>query len=350
MLSTALGFKRITRLPGFLGENLGNSSGIPPIPPPAPSPGPLDFASSEMGITVFETPFDVAESDIVLGLSFTYTGNPVFTITHEGEPLTATVALNSVKNVGSLVAIGTGLTVETGNLRIEVSGGTIGLPFGRVNEIGFTPEVVSTRTVSENLYSTTVNHGGTGRIYAVATSDWLYYEPRFSGIARKTWRTDVGGDEVSCTPPTESLGWENDGGSWSHTVAQATTTNVFEVDGSPVPVNGFFKASGIDFDNADQTRNTRIIWHGPNPNPPYSFGTATGNVFVAKSTQNAPTSGFQIQTQGIQNWGEISFHGPNAANLSGGIASGDNVSSFFYSNEANKETAIASICIKVAGT
>lgn len=104
--------------------------GIPPL-----VPGPLEVVERFPGsFTNFKRPFGLASDAAVVGFACVYTGNPVITITHGGEPLTI-VAQTRVNNTLTLLAVGTDLTMEVADLEIAVTGGTLNGGVLRINEM-----------------------------------------------------------------------------------------------------------------------------------------------------------------------------------------------------------------------
>lgn len=102
--------------------------------PPGPM-GPLDFVASELNsFTNFSRAYDLAAPSAVLGFACYYEGDPVISIAHGGEPLTIIHQERGVK-ILSLIAAGTGLTVESANLTITATGGSLHGGALRINEM-----------------------------------------------------------------------------------------------------------------------------------------------------------------------------------------------------------------------
>lgn len=196
----------------------GNKGGTPPIPPGPPAPGPLEWASLEDGLTSYTKQFGLAEPQAVVGMAFHYTGTPTFTVTHGGEPLVVHVALNSTGMVGSLLALGRDLTVETANLVISCTGGAFGGIRGRINEIPYDfMEVwedsdVGTGTTSQPL------SGPEAHIFAVGTSYGNHSNPGvFVNLTRRSWGYAVSGVPIMISStPGDMNGWTNNSGVWTH--------------------------------------------------------------------------------------------------------------------------------------
>lgn len=115
--------------------------------PPPPVPGPLDVVVSENnGFTNFSQEFDLATDSVILGLACAFTGNPVITIAHGGEPLTIVNRIESGETSGkrwlSLLAVGKGLTIGVDELTVTATGGQLHGGALRINEMATigTPE------------------------------------------------------------------------------------------------------------------------------------------------------------------------------------------------------------------
>lgn len=120
-------------------DGMGNSQSalaVSGIEPPEPiQPGPLDYADPRMGaFTDFTREFGLASETAVMGFVCDYTGNPVITITHGGEPLTI-LRQERFNGILALIAAGTGLTVEVAELNISASGGELNGGAFRINEV-----------------------------------------------------------------------------------------------------------------------------------------------------------------------------------------------------------------------
>lgn len=98
--------------------------------------GPLDYNSTELGaFNDFSREFDLATDAAILGMAAYYTGDPVITIEHGGDPLTVVHMEKNANGMLSLVAAGRGLTAEVANLTIKVTGGSVGGGAFRINEM-----------------------------------------------------------------------------------------------------------------------------------------------------------------------------------------------------------------------
>lgn len=98
--------------------------------------GPLDYADYTLGaFNDFSRNFDLASSSAVLGMVAHYTGDPVISIAHGGEPLTIVSQNRYTDTIMTLIAVGTGLTVESAPLTINVTGGSVGGGAIRFNEM-----------------------------------------------------------------------------------------------------------------------------------------------------------------------------------------------------------------------
>lgn len=104
------------------------------INPPDPA-GPLDYSNIDLGsFNDLTVPFQLESPSVVLGLIGNYDGDPVISITHGGEPLTIIRTEKSTR-ILSLIAVGTGLTVEMADLKIVTTGGNLGGGAFRINEM-----------------------------------------------------------------------------------------------------------------------------------------------------------------------------------------------------------------------
>lgn len=103
----------------------------------APRPlGPLDYANYELGaFDNFSRNFDLASSSAVFGMVAYYTGDPVIAIAHGGEPLTILHEERREGQLVSIIAAGSGLTMESAPLTINVTGGSVGGGAFRINEM-----------------------------------------------------------------------------------------------------------------------------------------------------------------------------------------------------------------------
>jgi len=128
---------------GFSG---GSSSHTPSVP------GPLDFVEAGRNVfTNFSREFDLASSEAVFYFACHYTGDPVISIAHGGEPLTI---VKQERHEGSgmlsLIALGHGLTKEAANLTITATGGTLDGGAGRINEMEFIADEMTGWTYAAN--------------------------------------------------------------------------------------------------------------------------------------------------------------------------------------------------------
>lgn len=107
--------------PFFGGFGRGGGRPIPPTPPI----GPFEAVGRVDGyFTNFSKDFTLTSDCAVVGLCCYYTGDPVITITHGGEPLEIR---HQERNGGwlSLIAKGSGLTLESAPLEIAAIGGEL---------------------------------------------------------------------------------------------------------------------------------------------------------------------------------------------------------------------------------
>lgn len=156
-----------------------------PVPP---APGPLDFHTDNTGLTSFTQQFGLALPQAAVGMSFFYTGTPIFNITYGGQQLQAYAVL-SAQGIGSLIAIGQGLTVGTAPLLITCTGGTFGGLFGRINEINYTYAFNWQYSAAPSSPGVAPSYTGTvGEIFAagVVLAE-MPSPPRMTPLPVKTW-------------------------------------------------------------------------------------------------------------------------------------------------------------------
>lgn len=104
------------------------------VPPPL-IPGPLDVIQhAPNGFTNFSESFDLAKPDAIVGLSCRYTGDPIIAMSHGGEPLSI-IRQDRNNGVLSLLALGTGLTMESALFTVSATGGTLEEGALRINEV-----------------------------------------------------------------------------------------------------------------------------------------------------------------------------------------------------------------------
>lgn len=198
---------------------------IDPVPvfggdSPPPIAGPTNFWTNEDDLTEFAPDFDVAGPHVVAALMFHFEGDPVFTVTHEGEALTVVqLSLNQTAKIGSLLAIGKNLTVESGKMKFACTGGTFGGAFGRANELEYEPVVAwSDKAVgiaAQHAYSGPV----AGDLIGVGIADTsVSIGVLFSGLNRIAYSRPLTGDPIAVTPPSPLEGnWvANPDGSYTH--------------------------------------------------------------------------------------------------------------------------------------
>lgn len=149
-------------------------SGITPDPP-TPM-GPLDYVATELNaFTNFSRPYGLAAPSAVVGFSCYYEGDPVISMAHGGEPLTI-IRQERIAGILTLIAAGTGLTVEVANLTINATGGNLHGGALRINEmINVQPALsgwndgVAVSASRANTPPVTGSQGGVSKI-AVASS------------------------------------------------------------------------------------------------------------------------------------------------------------------------------------
>lgn len=190
--------------------------------PRPPVPGPLDVISYEAdGFTDFSGTFDLASPDVIVGLSCTYTGTPVIALAHGGEPLTI-VRQDMADGVVTLLAVGTGLTVEEAEFTITATGGTLDRGGLRVNEMAnVAPELagwaagetgsinggISSKllTVAGAVGGGTVKlaYGQLGKSYTAWATIWS--NPAM--LARVFWGRTIWGDPLPYSFASDDPAW-----------------------------------------------------------------------------------------------------------------------------------------------
>lgn len=202
-------------------------------PPPSPL-GPLDFASIELGVfDNFSREYDLASDSAVLGLCARYTGDPVIEIAHGGEPLTI-IQDNRENGLLSLIAAGTGLTLETAALTITVTGGSVGGGALRINEmVNVAPALygwnagATSQARGVSSPPVTGSQGGVTKIAAATSVNDPYLATKLIG-ADSVWRGFLTTGPIVPVDMTESGNWTlGDGWSWVngelvHTGPQST--------------------------------------------------------------------------------------------------------------------------------
>lgn len=186
---------------------IGGASQENPVTPI--QPGPLDFSIAEVDLTEFEIDFALAGSNAIFGIVTRYTGAPVLSVTHGGEPLTLVVeARNEGAGVLSALFIGTGLTVEEETLLISVADGTIGPAVARIND-----EFDSDATISSGWTGSAVGSG--------SSTDAMIVSGSSGGVLSSLWGAAVGSSPAKPMPQAEhAVLWSNKvtGGSDEYTV------------------------------------------------------------------------------------------------------------------------------------
>lgn len=221
----------------------------------APRPlGPLDYASYELGaFDNFSRDFDLASSSAVFGMVAYYTGDPVISIAHGGEPLTIIHQERRSGVLVSIIAAGTGLTMESAPLTINVTGGSVGGGAIRLNEmIDIEPElsgwVAGQNGSGSNIPTQTMTgtEGGTVKIaYGARVND----PNKRMGVqgASASWEgyLTTGTKSLTDFGPTGDwdlgAGWSWDGDALVHTGASspAKIPYIYEAPGRGVTVHAF---------------------------------------------------------------------------------------------------------------
>lgn len=248
----ALSLKSALKIPYVLrlDDTSITSGGI--APPPLPL-GPLDYADYNLGaFDDFSHSFDLASSSAVFGLVARYTGDPVISMAHGGEPLTIVHEERNAR-ILSLIAVGRGLTIEPGLLTINVTGGSVGGGAIRINEMVNIKPALSGWVSGQNgpsgpipVQTMTGTDGGIVKIAFGATLNDPSRRMRVIG-ADTVWdgylstgtpsNTDFGpsGDW------TLESGWSWDGDDLVHTgrTSSATIPYIYEAPGRGVSIHAF---------------------------------------------------------------------------------------------------------------
>lgn len=217
--------------------------------PNPPIPGPLDYASPFLdSFTNFAQPFDLASPDAVLGLVCDYSGDPVISIAHGGEPLTI-IKQERRGTILSLIAAGTGLTVESANLTITATGGNLNGGALRINEMKNVQTALYGWSGGNNNQSPSISlpaiSGSSGGVVKVAFGSAFYdpYHVASLGNASTVWQgyLGTGADSGANTGPsgnwTLNSGWSWDGTTLKHTGSNSSASVTF------TPVVGYLKSA-----------------------------------------------------------------------------------------------------------
>lgn len=211
-------------------------SGFNPVPP-GPL-GPLDYANSAMDtFTNFSRTYDLAADSAILGLVCHYDGDPVITIEHGGEPLTI-VRIDKADGMLSLIAAGTGLTVESAQLTVTATGGGLHGGAIRINEVvNVQPAIsgwVEGGTIKGRTLTLPASTGTDGGVIKVALGSSAYApraQPKLSG-ANTVWSGYVStgpSPDVDLSPSAPWVlgsGWSWVGSKLVHTGAARTVAEL----------------------------------------------------------------------------------------------------------------------------
>lgn len=237
--------------------------------PPAP-PGPLDVVVRDNnGFTNFEHEFDLASDSVIFGLACAFTGDPVISIAHGGEPLTIINRAESEAAYGkkwlSLLAVGRGLTVGPGLLTINATGGELHGGACRINEMAFidTPETGWDGSASGSMnpitpVSVTSSSGGVIKgVLASSAADRQHVDQVIGATDVFNGHTTTGDpvpvDMSTSGPWILGAGWSIDGDDFVHTGPSSLLSMTFPetgpvasfrceadlTDGASVRINGY---------------------------------------------------------------------------------------------------------------
>lgn len=206
---------------------------IPPVP------GPMGFWTNDHDLTEYETAFDVAGPNIFVCMAFHYEGDIDFTVTHEGEELEiVSISLNDDAGIGCLIAIGVNMTIETGTLKFEATGGTFGGVFGEANELDYVPSIAWVDDAIGDDQNDTLGGSEVGDVIAVGVAlGNVANGVQFTNLDVLTFGRPISGDPIPVTPPAViGGGWTEAGGVYSHDESGGyTRSNEFIFDD---PVEG----------------------------------------------------------------------------------------------------------------
>lgn len=220
--------------------------------PTPPSYGALDYASgAEDAFTNFSRAYNLESDAAVLGFACYYTGDPVITIEHGGEPLTI-IQDQRLDGILSILAAGVGLSIEEANLTIAATGGNLHGGALRINEmVNVDPGLYgwdagrAARGSALSLPSVTDAQGGVIKV-AVGSSVNGYNAPSTLLGADTVWSGYVA---AGLEPPgvdfgpdgnwTLGAGWSWDGNTLKHTGPQSVARlNFPNFTGSGTAVGG----------------------------------------------------------------------------------------------------------------
>lgn len=254
--------------------------------PPGPM-SPLDYVSADLNsFTNFSRAYDLASTDAVLGLCCYYEGDPVISVSHGGEPLTI-IHQERTAHLLSLIAAGTGLTIESADLTITATGGELHGGAVRINEmINVLPALsgwndgVALVGRNASVPAVTGSQGGLSKIAVASTYnsasrflDISGAETRWSGYI--TSGVPVDGDLSPTGPWVLGAGWSWVGSKLVHTGPESKA----RIEFAPSP-KGSSGGGAVDAVVADGARCNASV---------YSFGVTKIGPFEGPIT--SPVSG-----------------------------------------------------------
>lgn len=263
-----------------------NATGLIPVEPV--QPGPMDVVLPGRSVfTNFSREFNLAYPDAVFYLACHYTGDPVISIAHGGEPLTIVKQEREEPHgILSLIAVGRGLTVEAANLTVAAVGGELDGGACRFNELASLEPELSGWTAGDTGQGKppdlTVTGTNGGILKAVYTRRFVDTSHRIAigGMTTLFNGYTAAGDEISYDVSVNSGNWVL-GAGWSivgdelvHTGAESTACTLVV----PFMVTG--SQARRAYCEVDGNRNNRVTLGNGN--------TATGNGMVG------PNSGYIV--------------------------------------------------------
>lgn len=270
--------------------------------PPGPM-GPLDFVASELNaFTNFSRTYDLAADSAVLGFACYYEGDPVIEIAHGGEALTI-LHQERTGSILSLIAAGTGLTIESASLTITATGGSLHGGALRINEmVNVQPALsgwddgIATVGPRASTPAVTGSQGGITKIAAASTYNSSSRSLEISG-ATSVWGgfvcsgNPVDADLTEAGPWVLGAGWSWVDGALVHTGPSSEARITFPYTGG----SGHAGGGATDVTVADGAICTASVYtsgasrRGPYTGPiyypvsggiSYLYFTATGDVTI----------------------------------------------------------------------
>lgn len=311
-----------------------------------------DFWTNDSGLTSFETTFNVTGPNIVLEMNYIYEGEPVFSITHGGEPVQVVAEeRHEAAGLGCLVAIASGLTTEVASLVIEATGGTFGGIAGRVRTLDYAPSVAWTSGINGRGSATYTLEGEVaGDLIGISAWDAGYKDSgKFAELGMVS-RVEIisGAEQIPYTTTAIGEFWEE------------LAPGVYHIDTAPdrprpQPLFSFVfdkeYPSPLYWDFAAST-NASITFTGvgnSTTNNNWVSGSVSAPVIGANVTQNqhlynSTYSGATLSAYGDTTVGSFKFYSNPLVRFSG-IYTGQGVSMTTYRNNGGGNWAALAVCL-----